>query len=149
MAEFRAQSLTYAHSRTRPVPSLTSNGYGLPPTVGNHVLARRVIKIERCRASNPDCYNRDACPHHAESKALPAKISPLGINLLLLSSPLGASISCFCLSSSSLAASNFWLDGHWCAARVAPNRNEAGSRSEWSNVGADARLVVCLWGREL
>ena len=40
----------------------------------------------RCRTSNLDCYNRDACPHHAESKALPAKISPLGINLLFLSS---------------------------------------------------------------
>ena len=33
MTEFRVECLTYAHSRARPVLSLTSPGYGLPPTV--------------------------------------------------------------------------------------------------------------------
>ena len=33
MAEFRVECLTYAHSRARPVPSLTSPGYSMPPTV--------------------------------------------------------------------------------------------------------------------
>ena len=51
MAEFRVECLTYAHSRARPVPSLTSPGYDLPPTVT--IPARRLINIKRRRASNP------------------------------------------------------------------------------------------------
>ena len=44
MAEFRIKR-TYAHSRARPVPSLTSPGYGLPPTVA--IPARRPINTKR------------------------------------------------------------------------------------------------------
>ena len=44
MAEFRVEGITYAHSRARPVPSLTSPGYGLPPTIT--IPARRLINIK-------------------------------------------------------------------------------------------------------
>ena len=50
-AEFSVECLTYAHSRARPVPSLTSPGYGLTPTVT--IPARRFITLSARRASNP------------------------------------------------------------------------------------------------
>ena len=45
MAKFRVECLTHAHSRARPVPSLTSSGYGLPPTA--IIPFRRLINVER------------------------------------------------------------------------------------------------------
>ena len=45
MTEFRIKCLTHAHSRARPVSSLTSSGYGLPPTVT--IPTRRLINIKR------------------------------------------------------------------------------------------------------
>ena len=45
MAELRVECLTYAHSRAWPVPSLTSPGYGLPPTVT--IPTTRLINIKR------------------------------------------------------------------------------------------------------
>ena len=43
-AEFRVECLMYAHSRARPVTSLTSAGYGLLPTVTIPVRRLRNIK---------------------------------------------------------------------------------------------------------
>ena len=57
MAEFRVECLAYAHSRARPVPSLTSPGYSLPPTVT--ILARRVINIKRPSRLEPRHEEKD------------------------------------------------------------------------------------------
>ena len=45
MADFRVECLTYERSHARPVPSLTSPGYGLSPTTT--IPARRLLNIER------------------------------------------------------------------------------------------------------
>ena len=71
MAEFRVEWLTYAHSRARPVPSLTSPGYGLP--LG--VYARRPINTKRPSCLEPRTFhNRGVCSHHTESIALPTEL---------------------------------------------------------------------------
>ena len=47
MTEFKVQSLTCPRRRTRPVPSLTSPGYSLPPTETIPVRSGNLTNIER------------------------------------------------------------------------------------------------------
>ena len=73
MAEFRIECLTYAHSRARPVLSLTSSGYGLPRTIT--IPVRRLINIKRPSRLEPaDFSSRDVCSHRTESNALPTEL---------------------------------------------------------------------------
>ena len=51
MVKLRVQCLTYAHSRARPVPSLPSPGYDLPPIAS--IPVRSLISIERRAPATP------------------------------------------------------------------------------------------------
>ena len=85
LTEFRIECLTYAHSRTRPVPSLTSPGYGLPPTVT--IPARRQAHKHQAPVAprTPDLSHRDAYSHHAESHVLPTELRDRQLWLTLVS----------------------------------------------------------------
>ena len=94
MAEFRVDCLTYAHSRARPDPSLTSPDCGLPPTAT--IPVRRLINIGRPSRLEPrTIITGNVCSHHTESNALPTEIRDRRIegcrrsrcNVLLLLGP--------------------------------------------------------------
>ena len=57
--------LTYAHSRARPVPSLTSPGCDMSPTATMPV--RRLLNIERPSRLESRTSNLDLCSHHTET----------------------------------------------------------------------------------
>ena len=69
-----------AHGRSL---SLTSTGYGLPPTAT--IPARMLDKHQAPVAPRtPDFCNRDICCHHTESNALPTELRD---RLYLISAP--------------------------------------------------------------
>ena len=81
---FTVQSLAYAHSCARPVPSLTSTGYGLPPTTTISATCQESYKYRASVAPRTPyfCY-RDVCSHHTESNALPTEVYGTGFLKLL------------------------------------------------------------------
>ena len=69
IAEFSVECFTYAHSRSRPVPSLTSPVYDLAPTAA--IATSRPTNIERPSRLHPQTFPTGAvCSHHTESNAL-------------------------------------------------------------------------------
>ena len=72
MAEIIVECLTYAHSCTRLVPSLTLPGYGLPPIVT--IPARRLKHQAPVTPQTPDLFSQDMCSHQMKSNTLPNEL---------------------------------------------------------------------------
>ena len=68
MAEFRVESLTYAHSRARPVPIAALTGYGLPLTAT--IPAGCSINIGRPSRLEPRTFETGTCAATTRSPTL-------------------------------------------------------------------------------
>ena len=68
MAEFRVESLTYAHSRARPVPIAALTGYGLPPAAT--IPAGCSINIGRPSRLEPRTFETGTCAATTRSPTL-------------------------------------------------------------------------------